>query len=109
MPLRWSTTMQTSQKPSIASRCAMSHAGQVCISVQRVLIHDSIYASFKEAFSNGSKLPVGDPPRGCRLRSDDQPEAKTRVQDWIDEAIQKGAMLNGAQMTPPTTSCTPPS
>ena len=44
---------------------AFAHAGQVCISVQRLLVHQDIFAAFKEIFLKTvkDKVVVGDPSR----------------------------------------------
>ncbi len=72
-----------------------SHAGQSCISTQRILVHESIGAEFTaELIEHVSSLVVGDP-------LDDRTEVsalistheRDRVKDWIDEAVAAGARL----------------
>lgn len=74
---------------------AFSHAGQSCISVQRVILHDAIADAFTERFLEGvSALRVGDPldpetdvgPLISRADRD-------RVKAWVDEAVAGGARL----------------
>ena len=76
------------------------HAGQVCVSVQRIFVHRSI----AEASPSGSrdiaaKLKVGDPAtRRHRGGPADPPGEVKRVGEWVDEARERGArMLDGRQ------------
>jgi acyl-CoA reductase-like NAD-dependent aldehyde dehydrogenase len=85
------------------------YSGQVCISVQRIYAHASVYDKFKEAFlANVKELAVGEPPDEKTdvgpLISDD---AAARVESWIEEAKQAGAkvLLGGprkGRTIPPT-------
>ncbi len=74
---------------------AFSHAGQSCISIQRVLVHEEIADAFVERFvANAEALRVGDPldPEtdvGPLISSDD----RDRVKQWIEEAVEAGAEL----------------
>ena len=71
------------------------HAGQVCVSVQRVYAHRSIAEDVgKRLAALATKLVVGDPTRpetevGPLIR---QGEVK-RVGEWVDEAVARGARL----------------
>jgi acyl-CoA reductase-like NAD-dependent aldehyde dehydrogenase len=71
------------------------HAGQVCVSVQRIYAHKSIAASLAERLSeNAQKLHVGDPTKedtevGPLIR----PKEVTRVESWVNQAIEEGATL----------------
>ncbi|RPF50112.1 aldehyde dehydrogenase family protein [Aquisalibacillus elongatus] len=72
-----------------------AYAGQVCISVQRVYVHESIRDEFvKELIHAMSDLNVGDPfddatDVGPMISID---EAK-RAEEWIEEANAKGAKV----------------
>jgi acyl-CoA reductase-like NAD-dependent aldehyde dehydrogenase len=74
---------------------AFSHAGQSCISIQRVLVHDEIAEAFTERLvGNVGRLRVGDPldPEtdvGPLITADD----RDRVKEWIDAAVEGGAEL----------------
>ncbi len=74
---------------------AFSHAGQSCISIQRVLVHEEIADAFVERFvANTEALRVGDPldPEtdvGPLISSGD----RDRVKQWIEEAVEAGAEL----------------
>lgn len=71
------------------------HAGQVCVSVQRVYVHEDIVEEVSSKLSDyASKLVVGD-----------QMDPKTevgplinhnevnRVEEWVNEAVQKGGKI----------------
>lgn len=74
---------------------AFSHAGQSCISIQRMLIHEDIADAFSERLvANVKRLTVGDPldPEtdvGPLITGGD----RDRVKQWIDEAVGSGAEL----------------
>ena len=71
------------------------HAGQVCVSVQRVYAHESLAKKVAEKMAEkASKLIVGDPtdPKTEVGPMISQAECQ-RVADWVDEAVQKGANL----------------
>ncbi len=76
-------------------RGAFALAGQVCISVQRVLVHESVFDRFIERATAVAKgLIVGDPKDE---RTDigpmiDEPEAE-RAESWIAEAVASGAVV----------------
>jgi acyl-CoA reductase-like NAD-dependent aldehyde dehydrogenase len=77
------------------------HAGQVCVSVQRIFVHRSIADGFARRLADlAAKLKVGDPASpetevGPLIR---ESEVK-RVASWIDEAVQRGArVLTGGRV-----------
>lgn len=70
-------------------------AGQVCISVQRVFVHEELFDKFLEELERAvNKLKVGDP---MQEDTDVGPmiggSEVQRVQEWIDEAVHEGAKL----------------
>jgi acyl-CoA reductase-like NAD-dependent aldehyde dehydrogenase len=71
------------------------HAGQVCVSVQRVFVHEKIARSFAERLALiADKLKIGDPTLpetevGPLIRAAEV----TRVHEWVTEAVQGGAEL----------------
>jgi acyl-CoA reductase-like NAD-dependent aldehyde dehydrogenase len=80
---------------------AFSHAGQSCISIQRMLIHEEIADAFTERLvAKVEKLTVGDPldpgtDVGPLITGDD----RDRVKQWIDEAVGSGAeLLTGGEL-----------
>jgi acyl-CoA reductase-like NAD-dependent aldehyde dehydrogenase len=76
---------------------AFSHAGQSCISIQRVLLHEEIADAFTERLVAGAAaLRVGDPlDPETDVGPLISPEDRDRVKDWIDEAVASGAELLG--------------
>jgi acyl-CoA reductase-like NAD-dependent aldehyde dehydrogenase len=72
-----------------------SHSGQVCISVQRVYAHRSIFDSFVEQLkAEAEKLRVGHPfEQSTDISSLIDETAAIRVQDWIEEAVSGGAKM----------------
>ena len=71
---------------------AFTYAGQVCISVQRLYVHDDVYDAFMTRFLAGvAGLKVGDPldPTTDLGPMVDQ-AAASRTQRWVDEAIALG-------------------
>ena len=71
------------------------HAGQVCVSAQRVYAHESLAKKVAEKMAEkAAKLIVGDPtdPKTEVGPMISQAECQ-RVADWVDEAVQKGANL----------------
>jgi acyl-CoA reductase-like NAD-dependent aldehyde dehydrogenase len=80
---------------------AFSHAGQSCISIQRILVHEDVADAFTERLvANAESLLVGDPfdPEtdvGPLITPDD----RDRVKEWIDEAVSAGAeLLTGGEL-----------
>ncbi|NCZ52606.1 MAG: aldehyde dehydrogenase family protein [Verrucomicrobia bacterium] len=71
------------------------HAGQVCVSVQRVYVHESVAMKLAEQMAEkAAKLVVGDP-------ADPKTEVGPlishgecqRVAEWVEEAVKGGAKL----------------
>src|SRR6476659_1112636 len=74
---------------------AFTYAGQVCISVQRMFIHEDVWDQFMDAFIGGARaLKVGDP---LDATTDLGPmvdgTAAGRTQRWVDEAVAMGGKL----------------
>ena len=71
------------------------HAGQVCVSVQRIYVHNQTRDRFAEAFTASvKKLRVGDP---SLAETEVGPLITTkendRVAQWVEEAVDSGAEL----------------
>ncbi len=74
---------------------AYAYSGQTCISVQRILAHESIYEPFKEMLVAAvKKLKVGDPNEESTFVGPiiSEKEAE-RLEDWIRCAADAGANL----------------
>jgi acyl-CoA reductase-like NAD-dependent aldehyde dehydrogenase len=71
------------------------HAGQVCVSVQRVFAHESICDDLANRLAEmASKLVVGDPmDEKTEVGPLILPKEVDRVAEWVDEAIAGGAKL----------------
>jgi acyl-CoA reductase-like NAD-dependent aldehyde dehydrogenase len=81
-----------------AERCVFggfTYAGQTCISVQRILVEQSVYGKFVDLLVEGVKrLKTGDPAEeatdvGPLIRERDA----VRVTQWVEEAQRSGARL----------------
>ena len=71
------------------------HAGQVCVSVQRVFVHDKIIEKFASQFAEMTKkLIVGNQTdKKTEVGPLITPYEVDRVEEWVNEAVQKGAEL----------------
>ncbi len=69
------------------------HAGQVCVSVQRIFVHNSIKDSFAESFTSAVDAQrVGDPTlKETEVGPLILPRETDRVATWVTEAIDAGA------------------
>src|SRR5882724_1456982 len=81
-----------------ADRCVaggFSYAGQICISVQRILVERSVCGKFTDLLLEGvSNLKVGDPlDESCDLGPLIRESDAIRAADWIQEAVRGGARL----------------
>jgi glyceraldehyde-3-phosphate dehydrogenase (NADP+) len=74
---------------------AYSYAGQVCISVQRMFLHDDIRAEFMKKFIAGvEQLKLGDPADpSTDLGPMVDAAAASRTQRWVDEAVALGGRV----------------
>ena len=72
-----------------------SHAGQSCISTQRIFVHTSIAAEFtSELISQVSTLVVGDPlDEATEVSALISLAERDRVASWIHEATTQGATI----------------
>ena len=68
------------------------HAGQVCVSVQRVFAHESICKKLAEEIASGAKkLKVGDPmDASTEVGPLILPREVDRVEEWVNEAVEAG-------------------
>ncbi|EAY28720.1 aldehyde dehydrogenase family protein [Microscilla marina] len=71
------------------------HAGQVCVSVQRVFAHKSICSKLANKLADiAEKLTVGDPTlETTEVGPLIAPKEVDRVEEWVNEAVNKGAKL----------------
>jgi len=79
---------------SAASFGSFMHQGQICMSVEKLLVQEGIYDRFMERFTErASKLKVGDPTKDNAnvigpLINDKQAQ---KVKEQIDDALARGA------------------
>lgn len=74
---------------------AFYQSGQSCVGVQRIIVHRSIYADFKDRLVAATQaLKAGDPKDASVFIGPMISEAEAqRVQGWIDAAVEQGATL----------------
>ena len=79
----------------LLSKAGFYHAGQVCVSVQRVFVAEEVISDLTEGLKTmADKLVVGDP----RLAATEvgpliQPKEVDRVEAWVNEAVKGGGKL----------------
>jgi len=79
-----------------ATRCAMGafvNSGQVCISLQRIYVHEDVYDEFSQYMMQESKkLNVGNPYEDDTFMGPliDE-ESSQRALNWVNSAIKEGA------------------
>jgi acyl-CoA reductase-like NAD-dependent aldehyde dehydrogenase len=74
---------------------SFSYSGQICISIQRIFLHESIHDRFMAEFiRRAQKLRLGDPADEA---TDIGPminlEAAKQTEEWIEEAVGMGARV----------------
>lgn len=76
-------------------KASFAYAGQVCISAQRIYVHDQVWDDFLERFAAQVRtLSVGDPrDEATDIGPLIHEQAAARVASWIDEAVVGGATL----------------
>ena len=95
---------------------AFKYAGQLCVSTQRLFVHDAVWDDFMPAFlERASTLTLGDP---LDPATDIGPmvsrDAATRAERWIEEAVAAGGRLllggkaDGSYFAPTVLTDTPP-
>lgn len=79
----------------LCARNSMRLAGQSCISVQNVYVHDSQYEKFLERMvSRVKQLRLGDPlDAKTDVGTLVDENAARRVEQWVEEAVSQGARL----------------
>jgi len=86
------------------------HAGQVCVSVQRVFAHHSIARELAMQLAEGANnLLIGDPTLAeTEIGPLIRPAEVERVDQWVKEAVSEGAeLLAGGEMVSATSyACT---
>lgn len=72
---------------------AFAYAGQVCISVQRILVHENVYDEFRELLIAETKAAVAGDPAKMETLAGPMIDAENvaRIKEWIAEAEEGGA------------------
>ena len=80
---------------ALLARGGFYHAGQVCVSVQRIYLHQSIAEQFTQGFLDAvANLKTGDPlDVGTDVGPLISKREVDRVDTWVREAVQGGAKL----------------
>lgn len=84
-----------SQALPLIAKGGFYHAGQVCVSVQRVFVERSQASALAEQLAQlAQKLKVGDPTLAeTEVGPLIDPAETRRIGEWIDEAVASGAKL----------------
>ena len=71
------------------------HAGQVCVSVQRIFVHESVAKELGNRLAYAAKgLKIGDPTHGdTEVGPLIRPAEVNRVEEWVNQAVDAGANL----------------
>jgi acyl-CoA reductase-like NAD-dependent aldehyde dehydrogenase len=95
---------------------SFAYSGQICIHVQRIYVHHSIFKVFQESFIKRVKaLKLGDPldpATDVSVMIDE--ENAIRVENWVEEAVSSGAEVlcgghrNGGMYAPTVITGTKP-
>jgi acyl-CoA reductase-like NAD-dependent aldehyde dehydrogenase len=83
------------QAATLVAQKSFNNAGQVCISVQRVYVHEDIYDTFVSFLIEKTKtFVIGDP---LDEKTDVGPMIRLReaerVEAWVNEAVEQGAAI----------------
>ena len=84
--------------PWAAARCAWGayyYSGQVCISVQRIMVEQPVYEEFRDLLiKNIAELKRGDPAdESVDIGPLIDDKAAERVESWIEDALKRGGKL----------------
>jgi glyceraldehyde-3-phosphate dehydrogenase (NADP+) len=74
---------------------AFLYAGQICISTQRIFVHEKVYDAFESALiKEVNALPVGDPNDAATIVGPIIDRGHLdRIDAWVKEAVDAGAKL----------------
>jgi acyl-CoA reductase-like NAD-dependent aldehyde dehydrogenase len=74
---------------------AFSYSGQVCISVQKIFVHSSIFNQWTEKFvAQAKSLRRGNPfEEKTQISSMIDEEAAKKTEKWVKEAVENGAKI----------------
>jgi len=74
---------------------AYAYSGQICISIQRIFLHEEIYDRFMAEFLAATrKLKLGDPmDEDTDIGPMISLDAAKQTEEWVQEAVENGAQL----------------
>lgn len=81
---------------SIAVRASFANSGQLCISMERIYVNETVYQEFLDAFvrrTTGLRLS-GHLGWGAEVGSLISEKQATRVQEHVDQAVAQGAVVH---------------
>ena len=81
---------------SIAVRASFANSGQLCISMERIYVHENVYQGFLDAFvrrTTGLRLS-GHVGWGAEVGSLISEKQAARVQEHVDQAVAQGAVVH---------------
>ena len=89
------TRRRLAARRALIKTAGFSHAGQSCISTQRILVHESIASQFTAALeAEVQSLVVGDPlDENTDVSALISTTERDRVCEWVSEAVRGGATL----------------
>ncbi|NSZ18401.1 aldehyde dehydrogenase [Agrobacterium vitis] len=68
--------------------------GQICMSTERLIVHEKVADEFvAKLAARAASLPAGDPRGHVVLGSLVNPQAAVKMQEFINDAVEKGATL----------------
>lgn len=87
--------VNVSEAAEKVAKGAYLYAGQICISTQRIFVHQAVFETFKnELIQAIQKLKVGDPnDSDCWVGPLIDDKAFNRLKGWIKEAQDEGAKI----------------
>jgi len=85
--------LDTAVNAAVFSR--FTHSGQICMSANRVIVHESLHDEFVDRYvKKASSLPVGDPSDPSVIVGPlINPEQAQLLEDQISDAVKSGATL----------------
>lgn len=74
---------------------SFSYSGQICISIQRIFLHEKIYARFIADFVEATqKLKIGNPlDEDTDIGPMINHNAAEQTEEWVGEAVENGAQI----------------
>ncbi|MCM3570564.1 aldehyde dehydrogenase family protein [Neobacillus mesonae] len=83
------------QSANLIAQKGFNNAGQVCISVQRVYVHEEIFEAFLSSLKEKTEaFVVGDPlDEKTEIGPMIKESEAVRVEAWVNEAVEQGAVI----------------